>query len=127
MKIGVIADIHANLPALEAVLQDLPSVDQLICLGDIVGYNPWPHECLELVRERADLVLQGNHDRDTNNEQLYHYNELARAGLEFTREQLTDEEIQWLWNLPPESRHPGDVVARRPQPSLEDRRVRSTT
>ena len=50
MRIALISDIHANLPALEAVLDDmLPVDDDIICAGDIVGYNPWPRECLERV------------------------------------------------------------------------------
>lgn len=64
MQAAVVSDIHGNLPALEAVLEDIPdTVDRIWCLGDIVGYNPWPGECVNIVRERADIVVQGNHDR----------------------------------------------------------------
>jgi predicted phosphodiesterase len=62
MRVGLISDIHANLPALEAVLDDMPPVDDIICVGDIVGYNPWPRECLERVRAVSSFVVQGNHD-----------------------------------------------------------------
>ncbi len=64
MRIAVISDIHANLHALEAVLAaiDAEGVDEVWCLGDLVGYGPRPNECVALVQERADLCLSGNHD-----------------------------------------------------------------
>ena len=63
-RIAVISDIHANLHALEAVLAaiDADGVDEIWCLGDIVGYGPRPNECAALVRERAAVCLAGNHD-----------------------------------------------------------------
>src|SRR5687768_13093073 len=63
-RIAVISDIHANLHALEAVLAaiDADGVDEIWCLGDIVGYGPRPNECTALVRERAAVCLAGNHD-----------------------------------------------------------------
>lgn len=64
MRVAVVSDIHANLPALEAVLSEVDAErpDELWCLGDVVGYGPHPNECCALVRERADLCLCGNHD-----------------------------------------------------------------
>jgi len=64
MRIAVISDIHANLHALESVLAaiDAEHVDELWCLGDIVGYGPRPNECVALVRGRASICLAGNHD-----------------------------------------------------------------
>lgn len=64
MKRAVISDIHSNIEALHAVLGDISSfnVDQIICLGDIVGYGPNPCECIDLVRE-ADVCVLGNHDQ----------------------------------------------------------------
>ena len=64
MRIAVISDIHANLHALEAVLAaiDAEGVDEVWCLGDLVGYGPRPNECVALVQERAALCLSGNHD-----------------------------------------------------------------
>jgi len=49
MRVALLSDIHGNLPALEAVLDDLPPVDSVVCAGDIVGYNPWPAECVNLI------------------------------------------------------------------------------
>ncbi|ELZ47514.1 phosphodiesterase, MJ0936 family protein, partial [Halorubrum coriense DSM 10284] len=63
MKVGLISDVHANLPALETVLDDMPAVDRIHCAGDVVGYNPWPAECVERVREVAAATVRGNHDR----------------------------------------------------------------
>ena len=64
MRVAVISDIHANLHALEAVLEaiDANPPDNLWCLGDLVGYGPRPNEVTAIVEERADLCLVGNHD-----------------------------------------------------------------
>ncbi|WP_302083090.1 metallophosphoesterase family protein [Salinibaculum rarum] len=61
MKVALLSDIHANKHALDAVLDDLPDVNAVVCLGDIVGYGPQPAACLDTVREVADVVVQGNH------------------------------------------------------------------
>jgi diadenosine tetraphosphatase ApaH/serine/threonine PP2A family protein phosphatase len=64
MRVAVMSDIHANLPALEAVLAAiaLESPDEVWCLGDLVGYGPHPNECVAAVEGRADICLAGNHD-----------------------------------------------------------------
>ena len=64
MRVAVLSDIHANLPALEAVLEDTDDaqIDELWCLGDVVGYGASPDECAALVRERCEPSLVGNHD-----------------------------------------------------------------
>ncbi len=64
MRTAVISDIHANLPALQTVLDhiDTQSVDRIICLGDILGYGPSPVECVDLVAQRCEWSLMGNHD-----------------------------------------------------------------
>jgi putative phosphoesterase len=100
MNIGLIADIHANYTALEAVLDDMPEVDSLVCLGDIVGYNPHPRKCVEEVRDRCDLVLRGNHDRNVRTPREYRHNELASEGLKYAREELTEKQMDWLEDLP---------------------------
>lgn len=66
MKIALISDIHANLPALEAVLASIDSrkPDAVYCLGDLVGYNIWPNEVIDLIRERKIPTIAGNHDFD---------------------------------------------------------------
>ena len=64
MKYAIISDIHSNLEALQAVLKRIDSmdVDEILCPGDIVGYGASPNECVDIVRERASIVLCGNHD-----------------------------------------------------------------
>ncbi len=101
MKIGLISDIHANIPALEAVLADMPPVDEIVCAGDVVGYNAMPSACVERVQEVASVTVQGNHDRTVENPDRYRANHMAYAGLEYTRNELTDSQRQWLQDLPP--------------------------
>lgn len=57
MKVGLVSDIHGNLPALEAVLEDMPAVDDIVCAGDIVGYNPWPADQYLEVRYRPETGM----------------------------------------------------------------------
>ena len=104
MRVGVIADVHANLPALEAVLDDLPPVDALICAGDVVGYNPWPGACVDALRERGVQTVMGNHDRMLVTGGNFAGNHMARAGIDHARAVLTDGQRAWLAGLPPERR-----------------------
>lgn len=68
MKIALFSDVHANLPALEAMFASLDrqQVDAIYCLGDLVGYNVWPNEVIELIRSRKIPVLAGNHDAEVS-------------------------------------------------------------
>lgn len=100
MKLGVISDIHSNKVALDAVLADMPRVDRIVCAGDIVGYNPWPAECVETVRDVAAEVVMGNHDRHFPTPSKYRSNHMARRGLEHTKEQLSDGQAEWVQELP---------------------------
>lgn len=100
MQVAVVSDIHSNTVALDAVLEDLPPVDGIVCAGDIVGYNPWPAACLDTVRERAVPTVMGNHDRAVATETAFRFNSMAGAGVEHAREQLDDDAIVWLAGLP---------------------------
>lgn len=100
MRLGVISDVHANVVALQAVLDDLPSVDDLVCAGDLVGYNPWPAECVEVVREACSATVEGNHDRNVPTPGQYAHNPMARAGLELANDRLSDDQKAWLRGLP---------------------------
>ncbi|QSG13791.1 metallophosphoesterase family protein [Halapricum desulfuricans] len=102
MKIGVISDVHGNIVALDAVLEDMPDVDELVCAGDVVGYNPWPGECVDTIRDADAPTIEGNHDRAVVTGQYPGFNDMAAAGVEYAREQLTDEQIEWLAALPTE-------------------------
>jgi putative phosphoesterase len=104
MRVGVISDIHGNRIALETVLEDIGdrNVDTLLCAGDVVGYNPWPAACLDAVRERAIPTVMGNHDRAVASGTAFRFNGMARAGVEYAREQLDGAAIDWLEALPDE-------------------------
>ncbi|MCH7661038.1 MAG: metallophosphoesterase family protein [Euryarchaeota archaeon] len=102
MRVGLISDIHANRVALDAVLRDMPSVDHLVCAGDVVGYNPWPAECVEIVRERELPTVMGNHDRAVASDTAFRFNAMAKAGVEHSRRELSDNQLGWLAGLPEE-------------------------
>ncbi len=104
MKYAILGDIHGNLEALKAVLERARELgcDHFACIGDIVGYNANPHECLELFRSLDPVgVVKGNHDEYiSNGEETVGFNPLAARAVEWTREQLLDEELEWLAELP---------------------------
>ena len=102
MRFAIFADIHANLEALQAVLADAEAngCTHYVCLGDIVGYNANPHECLQVIRELGCPVVMGNHDEQaSSNHQLDGFNPLALKAIEWTRKALTPEDIEWLRDL----------------------------
>jgi len=102
MKFAIIADIHANLEALQVVLEDTKSqkVTQYACLGDIVGYNANPKECLDIIREMGMPVVKGNHDEYCSSEDsLDGFNPAAAEAVNWTRRQLTVDDRQWLRDL----------------------------
>ena len=102
MKYAIISDVHANLEALESVLNDLrPQADAVVCLGDIVGYNANPNECLALVRSVCKVVIAGNHDQAACDLRLYDdFSDYAKEAIDWTREQLPEAEKQYLRTLP---------------------------
>lgn len=103
MRYGIFSDIHGNLEALKAVLEELDrrQVDMLICLGDLVGYGPDPNECIELVRECADVVLAGNHDYAAiGRVDTTYFNLYARQAVDWTARALTPESRAYLESLP---------------------------
>ena len=102
MLVGVISDVHANLPALEAVLDDLPDVEAMLCAGDVVGYNPWPAECVEAIRGREVPTVMGNHDRMVVSEYNFRGTAMASAGVSHARKRLDDDQRAWLASLPAE-------------------------
>ena len=113
--VGVIADIHGNLPALDAVLNALTlhGVRQFLCLGDIVGYGPHPRECIARVRELGMPCIMGNHDYYVAHgaPARVAMSRTARRAAEWTRAQLSENDLEWLAGLP--LKHEGEVQGRR--------------
>ena len=102
MRFAVFGDIHANLEALQAVLADAEAheVTHYVCLGDVVGYNANPHECVEIVRALECPVVKGNHDEQASAETvLENFNPLAEEAINWTREHLSEEDKTWLREL----------------------------
>ena len=102
MRVGVISDVHANRLALEAVLSELSDVDALVCAGDVVGYNPWPADCIDAVQELDVPTVMGNHDRAVATGRRFRGNSMADAGVRYAREVLDDDRLEWLGGLPSE-------------------------
>jgi predicted phosphodiesterase len=99
----VFSDIHSNYQALEAILDDLRRlrISRTICLGDIVGYAAQPSECVEIVQTMECPVLKGNHDSAVENQQDFaSMRDLARAGMEFSRQKLSNFHRSYLSALP---------------------------
>lgn len=103
MRYAILADIHSNLVAFKTVLQDIENkggFDQIWCLGDIIGYGPEPHDCITLLRQFDHICVPGNHDWaaidliDTTD-----FNEDAALANQWTAEQLTDNDKDYLKSL----------------------------
>jgi predicted phosphodiesterase len=102
MRYAVIADIHANLEAFEVVLADTKEqkCTHYCCVGDVVGYNANPKECLDIVRSMGMPVVKGNHDEYCSSEEdLEGFNPHAAEAVNWTRKQLGKEDRQWLRDL----------------------------
>ncbi|WP_317931171.1 metallophosphoesterase family protein [Halioxenophilus sp. WMMB6] len=105
--IAIIADVHANAPALQAVLEEVDrlGVKKILLLGDIVGYGPHPNECVELIRTRSCLTVQGNHDYAAVSGDVHRgFSKMARWAIEWTRPRLSIDSKRFLSSLPPQLR-----------------------
>lgn len=103
MRFAILSDLHANLEATEAALADAHEREctHFVCLGDVVGYNANPHECVELVQKLECPVVKGNHDEQASLEESSRdFNALAEMAINWTRAQLTDADKTWLRELP---------------------------
>ena len=102
MRFAIFGDVHANLEALQAVLADAEAAacTHYVCLGDVVGYNANPHECVEIVRALDCPVVKGNHDEQASIEtDLDGFNPLAEEAINWTRQHLNEADKQWLRDL----------------------------
>ena len=103
MKYAILGDIHANLHALETVLEDAEKegVKKFVCIGDLIGYNAFPSECLERIRALGAPTVMGNHDYyGSREDDLVGFHPMAADVITWTRNQLTDEQKEWLRALP---------------------------
>jgi putative phosphoesterase len=127
MRVAVISDVHGNAVALDAVLEDMPRVAGVLCAGDVVGYGPWPGECVEAVRREGATTVMGNHDRAVVRDTGFRFNDMAQAGVEYAREVLDDDHIEWLADLPEERLAAGgDVKLVHGHPDDPDHYTRSS-
>lgn len=104
MRYLIISDIHANLVALDTVLEAASEegYDEIWCLGDVVGYGPNPNECVDRMRDLSTYCLAGNHDwAALDRIDISDFNPEARIAVEWTREQLTPESVAYLDERPP--------------------------
>jgi predicted phosphodiesterase len=104
MKYAIIADIHGNLDAFQVVLEDIraQNIDDrhIVCLGDVVGYNAQPKECLKIVRDLNIPCVKGNHDEYcSSDDHLEGFNPHAAEAVIWTRNQLDEDDKKWLRDL----------------------------
>ncbi len=98
----IISDVHCNWESLQRFIQLSESIehDKKVCLGDIVGYNADPNPCVEWIRDHVDIVLAGNHDYGVlNKTDISYFNSYARTACLWSREALTEENIEYLNSL----------------------------
>jgi predicted phosphodiesterase len=103
LRYAIISDVHANIDALDPVLAAIDGLgaDRIVCLGDVVGYNATPNECADILRERDIPSILGNHDAVACNvEDPWGFNPVALAAAMWTRDQLSEANIEWLRGLP---------------------------
>lgn len=113
-KFAILGDIHANLPALRAVLDDArsQSATDFICVGDVVGYNASPCECVDIIRDLGCLTIQGNHDHYcASDEPLTDFHPLAASVVDWTRRQLSADQAAWLRRLEYQKTIPGAMFS----------------
>ncbi len=103
MRCAILADIHSNLAALKAVMSDIEKnreVDEIWCLGDIVGYGPDPHQCIEIIRQKSTVCIAGNHDLAAIGKTgTDYFNPEAAEAARWTGTQLTQEDVRFLGGL----------------------------
>lgn len=107
----ILSDIHSNYSALEAVFKDAEknyNINEVICLGDIVGYGPFPNECVDFIKNKCSVICAGNHDfAALNIIDISEFNDYAKTAIQWTAEKLTDNNKDFISNLKPYSYYRG--------------------
>lgn len=122
MRFGIISDIHSNLEALTIALEVLESenVEQIICLGDVIGYNANPKECLRIIIDRKIPTIRGNHERYVVGEFPHSVKEETVKVSEWTRSQLDEECIEFLEKMPNKMMHEAGFLITHGSPRNKD-------
>lgn len=123
MRIALIADLHSNLEATTAVLNEIDrrAPDKILCLGDLTGYNANPNEVVDLVRERQIPTIMGNHDAAVCGlEDPWFFRSAAKRAIEWQVEQLRDDNRRWLAALPEQIQFAGHCLGVHGSPSSRD-------
>jgi diadenosine tetraphosphatase ApaH/serine/threonine PP2A family protein phosphatase len=110
LRAAVISDVHSNLPALEAVFAaiDAAGVEEVWCLGDVVGYGAQPDACTDLIQRRCDICLAGNHDLAVLGDlDIETFSETAATAVEWTRENVSAATVEFLRGLDPTATRAG--------------------
>jgi diadenosine tetraphosphatase ApaH/serine/threonine PP2A family protein phosphatase len=113
MIYAIISDIHGNLEALNSALKEIDRIraDKVLCLGDIVGYGANPNECIDTLKQRGIESISGNHDAVAcGKKEPIGFNPVAKKAILWTRNALTQENKEFLWNLP-DTRQYGEFIA----------------
>jgi putative phosphoesterase len=100
VKVVVLSDIHGNLPALNAVLDDIPTFDSIVCCGDMVGYYPDANEVCNILRERNAFVVRGNHEAYLLGAITPLKERQNSYRTNWIRDRLSTENLSWLASLP---------------------------
>lgn len=126
MRYAIVSDIHSNIVALDSVLSDLEdrSYDKLICLGDIIGYGPKPKECLDKIRKKSDIIIQGNHDRMAAEDFCkLRLPTRVKKGLRHSEKALDVSDINWLKTLDQKSKLGNNYLIAHSHPKIVDKYV----
>src|ERR1051326_269589 len=112
MRILVLSDLHANATALDAALHAAKERwDRVVCLGDVVGYGPDPNEVTTKIRELGAVTLRGNHHKAvTDLMPTDDFNPVAKAAVDWTRSQISADNLKWLAALPSGPLETGGLV-----------------
>ncbi|MGM0471579.1 MAG: metallophosphoesterase family protein [Bacillota bacterium] len=110
MRLAIISDIHSNIYALDKILEDIQkrNVDQIVCAGDLVGYNPFPNQVIERIQSEGIETVQGNYDDAIGNSRMAcgcdystdRERKIGLSSLQFTADEITEKNKEFLCSLP---------------------------